>query len=194
MPDDTVLVVRRFDGPLRAGVLIIPDHGKLIERYERLAESLQAAGFNVFLLELRGHGLSEGNWSLQKHFSDIEQLLEALRYHKHHGALYIIAEGVSATLLLQHRPAVNGVVLLDPVQEWREVKLSPVHVQLPTRIVVGGGAPELLKKIFGPVRVVTYNGRLQWMSMVQESLITLQNNKTIPNPTMHPALKNGIAG
>ena len=197
MPDDTVLVVRKFPGMSRAGVLIIPNHDCTILRYERLAESLQKCGMNVFLLELRGHGLSEGTWEPRKHDQDIAQLIEALRYHQYHGALYLVAEGVSAMLLLQDQPAVTGMVLLDPVLRWHDMALAPVHLRLPTKIVMRGGAPELLKRVFGPVSVVTYDGthgNIQWLHVVQESLLAFQNNVTMASPIRHPALKKGIAG
>jgi alpha-beta hydrolase superfamily lysophospholipase len=189
MPDDTVLVVRKFSGHERTGVLIIPDHGKEIGRYEALAHVLHSMGCNVFLLELRGHGLSEGEWDERSHRSDIKQIISALQYHARHQSLYLVAEGTTAAMLLKEAPQANGMVLLDPA-----VPVEPVHVTIPVRIVLKGDAMPLLKRVFGPVVVMRYDAKLRWLSLVQESILQFQKTATIARPIRHPAVRKGIAG
>ena len=162
MQDGTVLYYRekQGDGPV---VLLLPDVGETIRDpfWMRLQHRL---GHSV-AVDLRGHGQSLGTYSYEGHWRDILHWIAKLR-----GQLYVIAKGLSASLLLHYEneahflhkrpPLPDGMVLLDPWFEGRKTSqepnlkkyvLDPVRVQTPTRIFIPAEeyTTEHLRRLFG---------------------------------------------
>jgi len=149
-PDDTILLCRKRSNASGASrdtaVLVVPPlqatlaHGT----YDRLCAVLPGT---VYLLELRGHGLSEGKWSLQEHEKDIEFLVGELR--RHFSAVMLVSFGGSASILLdmenRQRLHADAMVLVTP-----DILPCPVRVQTPTTVF----APDaILHRIFGNVHL-----------------------------------------
>lgn len=76
---------------------------------------------NVYLLELRGHGLSEGRWSSHTEKADVAYVVSLI---KKRYRTFILAKGASATLLLNQDT--DGMIAISPK------KSLPVRVHTPT--------------------------------------------------------------
>jgi alpha-beta hydrolase superfamily lysophospholipase len=114
-PDDTILVIRRFQGPGARCVVVLPDFGHTVDEYEKLCVTLSRDA-TVHLLELRGHGLSEGSWSHVKQRSDVEHFLAFLR--KSYSHIAVVAHGFSASIMLEREATADrpdAMVLVAPV-------------------------------------------------------------------------------
>lgn len=106
MPDGTILLLRRFAIPAkkhaRIGVLFLPDPFGNVSQQNVLfscAQRLPDKTLTAYILQPRGTGGSEGFWSLSSHRADVLDWMGALR--KTHKKLIVIAEGVSANILLE---------------------------------------------------------------------------------------------
>jgi hypothetical protein len=113
MHDSTILVVRKHSGTRRA-LLVLPDHGHTIDDplYARISTACANGETAVYVLELRGHGKSEGKWSPHDHARDIKRMLDLLS--KTYKAVYVLACGLSATHMLEHENAAHAMLLIDP--------------------------------------------------------------------------------
>lgn len=123
MPDGTILFVRRC-GEDNPAILILPALGERADAHLRTLEAVAPLG-TAYLMELRGHGLSEGEYSLALHRRDVLGWLRFLR--RQHGHVYVVAHGLSASLLLEHEESAHrrhaeerpdlpdGMVLAEPV-------------------------------------------------------------------------------
>ncbi|MBR9701068.1 hypothetical protein GOV11_04340 [Candidatus Woesearchaeota archaeon] len=169
MPDGTRLFVRKFTGDSDKAVLVLPDVGESIDEgiYPHLQKHL--SGYTSYFVDLRGHGHSHGKHILDHHWLDIQYWI--IRLKKDHKRLYVIAKGLSASLLLKYEdqahyldripPIPDGLVLLAPLFEGRHSKskdpamkhffLGPVRMQTPTRIFIPGKdyTTDHLKRFFG---------------------------------------------
>lgn len=73
------LVLRGYEWPTRgAPLLLLHDYGEDLDVWRDLDRALAEKGFRVINLELRGHGLSDGNADFNTVLSDIETLLKEL--------------------------------------------------------------------------------------------------------------------
>jgi alpha-beta hydrolase superfamily lysophospholipase len=157
--DGTILIVRRVWGGRGKAVLVLPSEGEHISGafYDDLGHAIADRNTTAYLLELRGHGISEGRWSLEEHRRDIDHVIEML--HKAFHEVYVIAQGLSASLMLEREhtgQAINGMLLIAPRFEHKkgkqEYRLQPVRVQTPT-IIFTSAHNDALRRIFGPVRI-----------------------------------------
>jgi alpha-beta hydrolase superfamily lysophospholipase len=150
MKDDTVLVVRKISGGSKRAVLLLPGRNEHIDLplyQDVLSDAADAAGTS-YAVDLRGHGRSEGRWSMERHRADIARLLSLL--HEKYAQVYVVAAGASAQVMLEleeRGSKVQGMVLLLPECA------KPVRVQAPTTVFVMSHSNGILKKLFGPVKV-----------------------------------------
>jgi alpha-beta hydrolase superfamily lysophospholipase len=148
--DARLLVLRRFNGGGKRAVLIVPGMQRRISErwYDDLASSLRDESTTTYLLELRGHGLSEGKFSLDQHRKDLELVLGLLR--KRFKKIFTISHDLSASVLLSHEHNLDGMILIEPSLEHKkeQFRLTPVRVQ--THTVIFSSNTEVLKKVFGP--------------------------------------------
>lgn len=149
-PDGTRLLVRRWGTGKRA-VLILPALGESLSEgfYDRIASAILARDLTVYALELRGHDLSQGWWTLNAFRVDVAYWIATLsEKHRH---VYVIASGLSASVMLEyeeqaHRmpdpPIPDGMLLLSPVFRGRDVLPELPRTFLP------GGRRRALARIF----------------------------------------------
>lgn len=171
MPDDTLLYVRRFDGDKKNVILVLPDVGESIEGgiYPALQKLLP--GFTAYFVELRGHYNSQGTHTLYHHWHDIQYWV--IRLKKEYDNLYVVARGLSASLLLKYEdqahyigenarpPLPDGLILLSPSftgegyktkdKQLLHFRLPAVRTQTPTRIFIPSKefTTDHLKRFFG---------------------------------------------
>ena len=140
----------------RATVAVFHGGGDHSGRYPALTGSLVRAGFAVALLDLRGHGQSDGRrWSIDSfsdYLSDAEAFLHAQRAASS-GRLFVLGHGegalVAARWALARAGQVDGYVFASPLfgfgpaapprRRWRArllVRAIP-RLRLPARIDVG---------------------------------------------------------
>jgi len=126
--DKKMLFLRQYKPISESNIAILILHG--ITGYsgpytEVMGEPLAKAGFDVFGLDLRGHGLSDGNRgdcpSRKLLLSDIEKVISFLKekYLKliimgH--SLGVVTAGIA---LQQHQKQIDGLVLLSAARETR---------------------------------------------------------------------------
>ena len=113
MNDNTILVLQKvipvqlLSNKIRKtkiATLVLPGLGASIAAHDYFYEDLGQAIANttattVYLAELRGHGISEGQWSLEKHRTDIITLLSILR--QQYQKVLVVAHSLSASILLE---------------------------------------------------------------------------------------------
>ncbi|MDD9954507.1 MAG: alpha/beta fold hydrolase [Candidatus Woesearchaeota archaeon] len=117
------LHVHHFPGS-EHGIVVFPGLG--ISSQHAFYQQLGDLDHSVYVVELRGHGKSEGEWSLDHHRQDIAHVLREFKGKHNH--LFTVASGLSASLLLEHehmaheqnpkgQPLPDGMVLLHPTME-----------------------------------------------------------------------------
>jgi alpha-beta hydrolase superfamily lysophospholipase len=121
--DHARLYWRRYRPPSpRATVAVLHGGGDHSGRYPALAGALVRAGFTVALVDLRGHGQSDGRrWSIDAftdYLADAEAFLQAERAVTP-GRLFVVGLGAGALIAarwaLDHPGAVAGYVLASPL-------------------------------------------------------------------------------
>ncbi len=146
-PDGTILYGTSWRGN-SAGtcILLLPNLGETLlhGRYETLCEHLSEEDRDVIALELRGHRLSQGEWSVHAFHADTAALLAYFR--SRYETFVVIASGFSASVMLEYDdqahelrplpPLPDGMVLLDPVFDGNTLLPRQGVVQRLARVVV----------------------------------------------------------
>ncbi len=74
------LIVRGYEWPVRgAPVVLLHDYDADLDSWQGLDRELAESGFRVINLELRGHGLSDGEPDFSQVFSDTKALLDEIK-------------------------------------------------------------------------------------------------------------------
>lgn len=126
--DGKTLFLRRWDPPAPESASILVLHG--ITAYSRpygplLADELARAGFRVYGLDLRGHGLSDGKRGDMPNEarlnSDLQETLAFVRTHS--SKVVLLGHSLGALLAIRavnHFPdAIDGLVLLSAARKIR---------------------------------------------------------------------------
>jgi alpha-beta hydrolase superfamily lysophospholipase len=157
-PDGTSLheVVWPASGQNAKGtVVLLHGYGEHILRYEHVAKALNAVGFEVRGLDLRGHGQSGGHRGFCLRFSeyldDLHAFLERARASAS-GPLFIVAHSFGALVtteyLLTRKPSnLTGVVLSSPFFKLKldVPKVKVIAGRMMSRIYPKLGLPSGLK-------------------------------------------------
>jgi alpha-beta hydrolase superfamily lysophospholipase len=106
----------------RSTVMVLHGGGDHSGRYPAITTALVRAGFQVALLDFRGHGQSDGRrWHIDgfsDYLADLDAFVTKLRADGTPGKLFAVAHSqgalVTALWALSHRGAVDGVVLSSP--------------------------------------------------------------------------------
>lgn len=135
-------VFRSFDGLTLRGTLVLPDgaasaaavfvHGGGVTRDEggfftRIAEGLAGVGVASLRFDLRGHGESDGRQeelTLASILNDIDAALEhvvqATRATQTHLLAASFAGGITLYFAVQHPERVRGLVLVNPLLNYKK--------------------------------------------------------------------------
>lgn len=137
--EDNVAIVGGYYSPENAssrGLLLL--HMMPADRasWRIFAEKMQAKGFHVLAIDLRGHGESQGGPDGYKRFSDSGH--QASRWDAEAGAdflrtrgaaeIYLGGASIGANLALQYlaeHPEANAAFLLSPGLDYRGAKTKP---------------------------------------------------------------------
>jgi alpha-beta hydrolase superfamily lysophospholipase len=126
--DGKTLFIRRWDGRADSPVSVLILHG--ITAYSQpygpmVAEQLAGAGFNVFGLDLRGHGLSDGRrGDYPSEDRLVKDLTETLSFVKSKSRKLVVLGhslgALSAIIAVNNRPEdIDGLVLLSAARKIR---------------------------------------------------------------------------
>jgi alpha-beta hydrolase superfamily lysophospholipase len=145
--DGTRLYQRVWSDKGAATLILLHGYGDHIERYDRDARELAAAGFAVRGFDYRGHGQSDGLRGHIRFFSeyldDLTAVLDAARdaspapcflVAHSHGAL------ISLRYLLEYPRAVHGIAALSP---YLKLALTPPKWQIGLGRMVSSIIPSL---------------------------------------------------
>jgi alpha-beta hydrolase superfamily lysophospholipase len=156
--DHTQLFYRHYSVPNpKATILIIHGFGEHSGRYSHVIDQLLSAHFDVFCVDLRGHGYSKGSRGdvgvFQHYEDDVEALIEYAKSHySDDHKFFILAHSMGALvtlgLMARTRHKIAGLVLSSPlfaltlpVPFWKKhlggiiAKLAP---KLPIKSEIGG--------------------------------------------------------
>ncbi|WP_258101198.1 alpha/beta hydrolase [Marinoscillum pacificum] len=110
---------------------IVHGHGEHSNRYEHIAKALNSAGITVFVMDLRGHGLSYGKKGHAKSYdllmSDIEELLKTARAEYTDLPMYLMGHSMGGNLVANYVIRMNtnelsGFILSSP---WFKLAFDP---------------------------------------------------------------------
>lgn len=117
----------RYGSGSRA-VLFLPSLGQSADVHRHVARALASDDTVCYLPDLRGHGLSQGRWSLFPYRADVAYWIASLRSYSE---LYVIGHGLSASTMLEYDhqahelddlpPMPDGMLLLGPLFSGREI-------------------------------------------------------------------------
>jgi pimeloyl-ACP methyl ester carboxylesterase len=142
--DDGLVQRGMFFGPdvrPAPGVLLVHDRGRDRTTWDELAARLQAAGYAVLAMDLRGHGETGGgvNWPLAQ--DDVRVVLGQLAGLPgiNHTQLVVIGAGIGANLGLNacaDQVGCAGVVMLSPGLDYRGITTAEAIARLGSRPVL----------------------------------------------------------
>ena len=103
------------------GVVILHGYCEHSLRYPHVVEALNKADLNVYLLDHRGHGRSEGPRAavlrFEEYLEDLDIFLRRVR-ERNPGPLFLLGHSmgglIAATYTLRRKPQLQGVVLSSP--------------------------------------------------------------------------------
>jgi pimeloyl-ACP methyl ester carboxylesterase len=123
------------------GVLLVHDRGRDRTTWAELAARLQAAGYAVLAVDLRGYGETGGgvNWPLAQ--DDVRAMLRQLAVLPgiNHTQLAVIGAGIGANLGLNacaDQVGCAGVVLLSPGLDYRGITAAEAIARMGSRPVL----------------------------------------------------------
>ena len=147
--DGTRLHWQRYAPPRpRATVAVLPGGGDHGGRYPALTRALVAAGFEVALLDFRGHGRSEGRrWhvdAFSEYHDDLDAFVAAVRERAGDRRLFVAAHSMGGLIaagwgLLPGRRA-DGFVFSSP---WLRPAVDPPRLKVALGRVAGRLVPWL---------------------------------------------------
>jgi alpha-beta hydrolase superfamily lysophospholipase len=108
--------------PAKAAVLLVHGYAEHIGRYEKFAQTLNAAGIGVYALDLWGHGKSDGTYGFVPAFSaytdGVEALLGEIAQRHPDTPRFLIGHSmgglIAAGHLLTHQSHYAGAILSGP--------------------------------------------------------------------------------
>jgi alpha-beta hydrolase superfamily lysophospholipase len=123
--DETPVFYRHCEalGPVKAIVMIIHGMGEHGGRYQAFAEYLSAMGFECYLPDLRGFGLSGGKKACAREFSDFHKDLKALHSfierNKKDTPIFILGHSfgglITSSYLAFGAEKIKGIILSSPL-------------------------------------------------------------------------------
>jgi predicted alpha/beta-fold hydrolase len=110
------------DGPAQAVVVMVHGVNEHSGRYARLASDLNRQGYAVYMMDLRGHGRSDGARVMVRSFddylADVELLLQRVAEREAGKPIFLLGHSMGgaivALLSIERPPEVRGVILSSP--------------------------------------------------------------------------------
>lgn len=142
----------------RAAVVLVHGYGEHAGRYQELAEELGRGGCDAYLLDLRGHGLSEGPRGHVERFEDYLLDLDRLVEKARASGLPLFAFGHSLGGLillryLQEGGRASGAIVSAPYLRlafepppWKRWAAGILRALLPRLPIPSGLRPEMLTR------------------------------------------------
>jgi alpha-beta hydrolase superfamily lysophospholipase len=134
------------DGEPRAVVAIVHGYAEHSGRYTHLAAFLNARGYAVEALDLRGHGQSSGRrafvGSFSEYLSDVARFLRAV-HERHHGKpVFLLGHsmggGIATLFVIARKPDIAGLILSGPALR---VRSAPVGLKMRALRLLGKAVP-----------------------------------------------------
>lgn len=135
-----------YPGTSRNGVVLLHMMSETRRSWVDFSRALQARGFSVLAIDLRGHGESEGGPSGYRSFSDLEHqksindVAAAVDFLKDRGIvagnITLVGASIGANLVLQYvaeHHEIFSAVMLSPGLDYRGVKSLPA-----VSVLIGG--------------------------------------------------------
>ena len=163
----------------KAAICIIHDLGDHGGSYEKMSAYFNDREISVFVLDLRGHGLSKGRKghapNLDSLLSDIEELLKTTRAHHTELPIFLLGLGLGANLVLNYLEKMNnneihGFIMINP---WRKF----------------GEQSSLLWKLFGQIGYLLFP---RWLVSQGQESNTLKENGGFTDPLRHRKVSLGL--
>jgi pimeloyl-ACP methyl ester carboxylesterase len=175
-PDGTILRGQAWDVG-EDWALLVHGVGEDLDVWGGLSPLLVGAGVSVLSLDLRGHGVSDGEWEVNSATDDIRS---ALRYLKADGAtkIAIVGAEIGATVALEvaDPDAIVGCVALSPLRNTsNDDSMDVVSAATPALIIVGAGDEQ----------------RDEWATAVHEASSSWCSCMRIPVPEQGSELLRG---
>ncbi len=106
-------------------IVTVHDFGQHSGMYQAAHEGFAAKGFNVYTLDLRGHGQSPGERQtvdrFEDYLDDLDLLMARARDREQGRPLFLLGQGLGAIIALQfassRRPNLNGLILMGRLPE-----------------------------------------------------------------------------
>lgn len=151
--DGLRLLLRRWPMPKGAGaakasVLIVHGFGEHGGRYAHVARALGARGYDVWAVDLRGHGRSEGPrayvTSFDEFVGDVAAAMAHVKKNAEGRKVFLVAHSlggcISTLFVLKRHPDIAGLALSGPALALGE-DFSPAKIKVGT--LLGKLAPRL---------------------------------------------------
>jgi len=140
LPDGLVLRGQRY-GEGSHWVVLVHDTGEDLDAWQPLVRPLVREGYCVLAFDLRGHGISDGEWESERLVDDV---LAVLTLASARGAerLYVIGAGAGATAGLAAAGAqeVRAVVALSPRSGLDGLSPDAIRRSQAPKLVVAGSS------------------------------------------------------
>jgi len=122
--DDNYNIVANHYSRNGNSVILLHQLGSSKESWNKFAEYLQDNNYDVLVLDLRGHGESQGNLSsfTEKDFNNMEKDIKAAVIYLNKKRVAIIGASIGANLALNYGAkdnTINNIVMLSPGLNYR---------------------------------------------------------------------------
>jgi len=138
LPDGLVLRGQRY-GEGSRWVILVHDTGEDLDAWQPLVRPLVREGYSVLAFDLRGHGISDGEWEPERLVDDVLAVL-ALASARGAERLYVIGGGAGATAAIAAAGAqeVRALVALSPRSGLEGLSPDAIRRSRAPKLVIAG--------------------------------------------------------
>jgi len=138
LPDGLVLRGQRH-GEGSHWVVLVHDMGQDLDAWQPLVRPLVREGYCVLAFDLRGHGISDGEWESERLVDDVLAVL-ALASARGAERLYVIGAGAGATAAIAAAGAqeVRALVALSPRSALEGLSPDAIRRSRAPKLVIAG--------------------------------------------------------